>query len=208
MADTIFLVRHGESESNAEKYFAGHFDSPLTALGKRQALLLKKRLEKEDFGRAFCSDLGRCRDTIRALSLRCPIEYTMELRENRFGELEGVRWGEEEEKYARFHSDAFARAPGGGESAADLQSRVMAYFRKEIFPSQGEKALVVTHHGPIVVFACAMLGMPLANWRHLRLGNCGLSIFTREGKLWRMKLWNSLSHFGLESFTPLLKSDS
>ncbi|MBE7025774.1 MAG: phosphoglycerate mutase family protein, partial [Ruminococcaceae bacterium] len=34
MQTTIIFVRHGQSEANTEKYFAGHFDAPLTDTGR------------------------------------------------------------------------------------------------------------------------------------------------------------------------------
>ena len=54
MANTIFLVRHGEAESNVGEYFGGWLDVPLTPLGRRQAGALRKRLAHEKIGRAFC----------------------------------------------------------------------------------------------------------------------------------------------------------
>jgi len=202
MAETILLVRHGEAESNAGKYFGGWLDVPLTRLGKQQASALSRRLSKEPIGRTFCSDMLRTRGTLEHLSLSCPAEYSKELREKSYGELEGMRW-DEDARLEKYHLDAYARAPGG-ENCADVQKRVMEYFGRKVFPSREETVLVVSHHGPIVLFACKMLGVPLHNWRMLRLGNCGLSIFSLEGKMWRMRLWNSLSHHGLQSFQPLL----
>lgn len=205
MPETIFIVRHAEAESNVQKYFAGFTDAPLTPLGKQQAKVLRKRLAHEGIGRAFSSDLSRAKGTLSALSLGCPAEFTPLLREKNYGQLEGVRWGEEEEKYAAHHSDPFLRAPGG-ESIEDVQGRVAKYFDSRIFSAPEEKVLVVSHHGPIVALACGLLGMPLGKWRHLRLGNCGLTILTRENGIWRLKLWNSLSHFGLQNFGPLFKA--
>ena len=205
MVETIFLVRHGEAESNVGEYFGGWLDVPLTELGKRQAAALKKRLAHEGIGRAFCSDLRRARETFEGIGLSCPVEYAKELREKSYGGLEGVRW-EDDEKYDKYHLDAYVRAPGG-ENNVDVQKRVLPYFRKKVMNAKEGSVLVVSHHGPLVVFACDLLGMPLPNWRRLRLGNCGLCIITKEGKSWRVKLWNSLSHFGLESFGPLLKKE-
>jgi 2,3-bisphosphoglycerate-dependent phosphoglycerate mutase len=207
MADAVFIVRHGEAESNAQKYFAGFSDSPLTRLGQQQAQVLRKRIAHEKIGRAFCSDLSRARGTLEALSLGCPQVFTPELREKNYGELEGLAWGKEEEKFAAHHSDPHLRAPGG-ESYEDVQTRVVAYFEKSIFPSKEREVLVVSHHGPSILLACHVLQIPLQNWRTLRLGNCGLSIFTREEGKWRLKLWNSLSHFGLESFSPLFSPEA
>lgn len=203
MAKKIFLVRHGEAESNTGAFFGGWMDVPLTGLGLRQAALLSKRLAHEGIGRVYCSDLLRTRQTLEAIGLDCPSEYSKELREKSYGELEGVAWGKDEKKYGKYHLDAYARAPGG-ENNVDLGKRVLPYMEKTVMASKEEKVLVVSHHGPIVLFACSMLGMPIHNWRALRLGNCGLCIFSKEGKTWRMTLWNSLSHYGLQSFTPLM----
>lgn len=205
MAGTIFLVRHGEAESNALKYFAGWQDSPLTPLGRRQALLLRKRLSHESIGRAFCSDLSRARGTLAALALHCPVEFSPLLREKNYGELEGVRWGDDEERWAEHHKDPYLCAPGG-ESIALMQARVAGFFERSVFPARESAVLVVSHHGPLVGLACQVLGMPLGKWRALRMGNCGLSILTAENGIWRLKLWNSLSQSGLESFAPLFKS--
>ena len=117
-----------------------------------------------------------------------------------------MKWEENEKKYEKYHLDSSARAPGG-ENNEDVQRRVCGYFEKTIINSSEDQVLVVSHHGPLVLFACQMLGMPVSNWRRLRLGNCGLSIFSKEGKTWRMTLWNSLSHYGLENFRPLLASE-
>jgi broad specificity phosphatase PhoE len=206
MVSTIFLVRHGEAESNVGKYFAGWLDVPLTPLGKQQAALLKKRLGKEKIERAFCSDLTRAKDTLAALSLTCSIEYAKELREKNYGkDLEGVRW-DSDEQYDKYHLDAYARGPGG-ENCADVEKRTISYFNKKIFPAKEDTVLVVSHHGPLVLLACHILGMPIKNWRRLRLGNCGLCIIAKEGKTWRVRLWNSLSHYGLQSFSPLLAKE-
>jgi len=207
MAQTVFLVRHGEAESNVERYFGGWLNSPLTALGHEQARVLHKRLAHEGIQRAFCSDLLRTRQTFQELGLPCPVTYARELREKSYGKLEGVKWGEDEEKYDRYHTDAHARAPGG-ENCSEVQKRTVDYFNSCIFPAKEEKVLVVSHHGPIVLLACKLLGMPLSNWRKLRLGNCGLCILTNEGDLWRLKLWNSLSHYGLLNFKPLLTREA
>ncbi|MFA6214685.1 MAG: histidine phosphatase family protein [Candidatus Micrarchaeia archaeon] len=203
MAEKIFLVRHGEADSNAGSFFAGWKDVALTPLGRQQALLLSRRLLREGIGRAYCSDLLRARQTLEAISLPCPVEYSPQLREKNYGELEGVKWEDDEKRYEKYHLDSSARPPGG-ENNVDVQRRACEYFEKKVLNSAEEKVLVVSHHGPIVLFSCQMLGIPISNWRKLRLGNCGLCIFSKEGKMWRLTLWNSLSHYGLESFRPLL----
>jgi broad specificity phosphatase PhoE len=206
MVETIFLVRHGEAESNLGKYFGGWLDVPLTPLGKEQAKVLRKRLSHEGIGRIYCSDLMRAKETAALIGLDFPIEYSKELREKSYGGLEGVRF-DNDTSYDKYHTDATLRPPGGGENSVDVQKRVVSYFRKKVFNAKEEKVLVVAHHGPLVLVACDLLGMPVKNWRRLRLGNCGLSIITVEDKIWRLKLWNSLSHYGLQNFKPLLQRE-
>jgi len=208
MVETLFLVRHGEAESNVKRYFAGwSAESSLTPLGKEQAKLLRRRLAKEGIGKIFCSDLERTQETARLLSLKCPITYSDSLRERNYGVLEGVEWGKDEKKYEAYHSDPFIR-PKGGENCADVQKRVLSYFKRNVLSCLEEKVLVISHHNPLVLFAAHQLGMPMEKWRALRLGNCGLCIFTKEGKGYRLKLWNSLSHYGLLNFKPLLSRES
>ncbi|MEM2137874.1 MAG: histidine phosphatase family protein, partial [Candidatus Anstonellaceae archaeon] len=132
MAETLFLVRHGEAESNVKRYFAGwSAKSSLTSLGKEQARLLHRRLAKEGIGKIFCSDLERTQETARLLGLKCPITYSASLRERNYGILEGVEWGSDEKKYEAYHSDPFIR-PKGGENCADVQKRVLSYFKRNV----------------------------------------------------------------------------
>ncbi len=207
MAKTIFIVRHGEAESNVGKYFDGCGSSRLTPLGRAQASVLRKRLAKEGIGRVFCSDLPRTRETLSCLKLDAPVTYSKALREKNYGKFEGVVWGDDEGRFERQHLDPYVRPPGG-ETASEVQSRAWNYISSTVFTAKEEKVLVVSHHGPIVLFTCRLLGMPLIKWRQLRLGNCGLCILTNDDHVWRLKLWNSLSHYGLLNFTPLLTREA
>jgi broad specificity phosphatase PhoE len=203
MVEQIFLVRHAEAESNAKRYFAGWLDSPLTELGKAQALALSKRLPREKVDKIFCSTSQRARDTLDLIGLKAPVVYSPNLREKNYGKLEGTKWGGVEGSEV-YHMDPFVRAPGG-ESTQEVQKRVVSFFEKEIFPLKEKKVLVVSHHGALITFSCHMLGIPINRWRGLRLGNGGLSLFVKEEGIWRLKLWNSLSSLGLLNDGPLLK---
>lgn len=196
------LLRHAEAESNRGKFFAGWTDTPLTPLGMQQATWLGKRLKKEKFGRVFCSDLLRAKDTLRLSGISAPAVFSPALREKNYGKLEGVDWENRPDLYAD-HSDPYKRAPGG-ESLQDVQQRVVEYFKKEIAASPYGNVLIVSHHGPLVLLSCHLLGIGLDNWRTLRLGNAGLSNFEFEGGCFRLTLWNSLSHLGMVTNRKLL----
>jgi alpha-ribazole phosphatase len=201
MVRNVMLIRHAQSTSNLEKFFAGHNDVGLTTLGRRQAALLEKRLDDEKFDAIFCSDLKRCRETLKLSGVRGDVVYTPELREKNYGDLEGTPWSGHKEYY-RYHIDPFLKSPNG-ESASDVLQRVVKYFNEKIDRLDFENVLVVSHHGPITLLACHLLGMPIEEWRGLRMGNAGISIFEKGEGRFRLTLWNSVSYLGLRTSVPL-----
>ncbi len=202
MVSTIFLVRHAEAVANIEETYDGWHDTALTPLGLQQATALKKRMDHEKVGKVFCSDLKRAKQTLELLELKCPIEFSKALRERSYGKLEGTRWDDDPLK-KKHHMDPCARPPDG-ESPEDVQAKVWDFFQKKVFTSPEEKVLVLSHHTPLVVFACKFLDMPLERWRAFKLGNESLSIIVYEDGFWRVSLWNSMSALGLQNYGPLL----
>lgn len=91
----IYLVRHGESQSNYDKkegknYFCGQLDVPLTEKGTRSAQLLQSYFNKKDIDHVYLSDLLRTRQTYNAIfDNAIPASVTSSLRERSLGEFEG-----------------------------------------------------------------------------------------------------------------------
>jgi len=205
MPSEIFLLRHGESNANKGNTFGGWSDTPLTQLGIEQAKALSKRLGKERIAVAYCSDLLRTRQTMEHAQLGCEVVYSPALRERNYGKLEGKPW-DSIPNPENYHLDPYLRPPGG-ETPAEVQERVSSYFENTIAKDKHSKVLVVSHHGPLVLLAMHLLGMPLNKWRTLALGNGGLSIFAWEEGIWRMRLWNSLSSLGLRTMEDPFKGN-
>jgi probable phosphoglycerate mutase len=139
----LWLVRHGETPASRGRSLAGWADVPLTERGEMQAAALRDVLAGERFEGVWSSDLQRAVATAR-LAYGEP-RQDPRLREMSFGELEGVpyltmdaRW---QEGLVRF--EGFC-APGG-ESFADLHSRVHA-FVEELPPG---RHLLFTHGGVV-----------------------------------------------------------
>ena len=59
----IYFVRHGESEYNKLKRYAGTIDSPLTGLGKEQAKETGALLKNKNITHILSSSLSRASDT-------------------------------------------------------------------------------------------------------------------------------------------------
>jgi len=202
MLKSLMLLRHAQAISNEGKFFAGWNDVPLTPLGIEQSKILSKRLSHEKFDRIFCSDLFRAKETLRLSGAAAPTTYSQDLREKNYGLLEGRKWEENPDDWAQ-HIDPYALAPNG-ESALDVQKRVVNYFDTDIKNSGAKHALIVSHHGPIMLLSCHLLSIPIENWRSLRMGNAGLSRFDFEEGRFRLTLWNSLSHLGMKTNRGLL----
>ena len=89
---TLLLVRHGETDWNADGRLQGHTDRPLTDFGRRQARDLAAALAGEDLTAIYSSDLTRARETaeIVAERLGLPVVLDRDLREKDWGNWEGL----------------------------------------------------------------------------------------------------------------------
>ena len=143
---TLVLVRHGESTFIAEGRFQGHADSPLTAIGRRQATLVADRLAAPQASPAVPvpagpllelvhSPLGRATQTAEAIETamraagwpmsRRPDDGFMEIGQ---GDWQGLHRDEVSARYAAGlaawrQTPMTAWAPGG-ESLPEVEARV------------------------------------------------------------------------------------
>src|SRR5258706_14102789 len=88
---TFYIVRHGETDWNAERRLQGHSDIPLNENGELQAKNLADELQDITFDLAFSSDLLRAKRTaeIIALEHKLEVQTTKLIREKNYGSLEG-----------------------------------------------------------------------------------------------------------------------
>jgi broad specificity phosphatase PhoE len=133
---TLLLVRHGETDWNAERRWQGHADVPLNERGREQARALAERLASN--GRVdaiYTSDLSRARDTAEVVGahLGVPVAVDRDLREIDVGSREGMT-GEVD-------------GPWDGEPHAAHAERVLRAVHRIAARHPGERILVVTHGG-------------------------------------------------------------
>lgn len=70
---TIYCVRHGQSEANLAQIMQGSkIDTPLTKLGKQQALAAKAKLATVSFDAVYASPLKRAVQTAKLISSATP----------------------------------------------------------------------------------------------------------------------------------------
>jgi broad specificity phosphatase PhoE len=151
MATTLLLVRHGETDWNAEGRLQGHTDRPLNEHGRRQARALADRLARDDIEAVYASDLARARETaeIVAERLGLPVVTDPDLRERDWGNWEGLTGPERD------------RVEHLGEASEAHAERVLRAVRRIAQAHPHGRIVVVTHGGSLRRIQVAAYGMAL-----------------------------------------------
>jgi alpha-ribazole phosphatase len=178
----LLLTRHGETLANAARRYAGHSESDLTTLGRRQAKALGRRLRHDQIDGVYASDLQRALETARIILEQRALEVFIEprLREMSFGEWEGLTFDEIRSGWPDHHhlmhtiGDGF-HAPGG-EPFTETKRRVVEAVEEIVARHNGETVLVVAHGGTLQIILQHLLGLPDSAIFRLTTGNCGLSV--------------------------------
>lgn len=128
----VILIRHGQSQGNAEGRFGGHTDTPVSPLGRRQAEATAKALSPEKFNAIYSSDLRRAIETATPLAelTGAPLIPTDALRERSVGVMEGLTFAESAaqhpEQYQALLRRDFDHVLLGGESYWQMLDRSAA----------------------------------------------------------------------------------
>jgi broad specificity phosphatase PhoE/ribonuclease HI len=158
------LLRHGQTEHTPERRFSGSSDLPLSELGRAEARAAALSLKDRGIDAIVSSPLRRCRETAGAAAdvLGLPVHVDDDLRELDFGEWEGLTrdeaMGRNPLALRRFFGATDVRAPGG-ESIADVSTRVARARQRILREHAGETVLVVSHVTPIKLLLAAGLGV-------------------------------------------------
>ena len=167
-ATRLLIIRHGETDWNAQRRIQGHTDIPLNAVGHQQSRLLAQALTDSPIHHVYSSDLLRAAETAEAIATPhgAPVARTPQLRERHFGAIEGSSFIDFEQHYPqdslrwRKRDPAWA-PPGGGESLLTFQERVAQEVQALAAQNIGNQIAIVTHGGVLDVLyrQAARLGL-------------------------------------------------
>lgn len=206
----LVMLRHGQTQSNADSRMQGQLDTDLTDLGRAQAVAAAEVLAKRQPLVIVSSDLRRARDTAAALSEHSGLPYQLDerLRETHLGDWQG-----------KTHQQVDAEAPGvrlawrddatcaphGGESRIDVAGRGVPLVA-EIFDNEPQwgaddcdrPVVLVAHGGLIAALSAVLLNLPVANWPVFgSMGNASWAQLSGYGDggfadlRWRLDVWNA-----------------
>ncbi|MBV1930097.1 MAG: histidine phosphatase family protein [Porticoccaceae bacterium] len=179
----LHLIRHGETDWNAEGRIQGQMESVLSELGQNQARELQKNLQAFEFDRVFCSSSTRARQTadLALAHIDQPFTYLDALREIYLARWEGYLYSEIEADDP-VALNAFRHTPDsfdveGAETFSDLQNRALLAVNEIIEQHRGQELVIVSHGAWIKSVLCHYEGRPLSNfWEPPRMHNCCHSI--------------------------------
>ena len=201
MANTFYIIRHGETNWNILGKTQGHGNSNLTSKGKEQASTLAKSMNKYPIDYIYTSDLGRAVETANIIADELKLEAieTPALREMGFGVWEGLLINEIKKDYDDIYKSwrntpHLAEIPGG-ETLQIIQQRV-DNFIKDLNEKYDNKHIVLVSHSVTVrVILLSCLASSLKNIYRIKQDNTALNIveFRNYGPV--VIKMNDTSHF-------------
>ena len=199
-ATQVFLIRHGETDWNADARIQGHTDIALNARGHAQARALARALHGQDIDAIYASDLTRARETAAPLATQVGLAPRLHagLRERAFGQFEGSSFAQLQlthpqacERWRRRDPD-FA-APGG-ERLDDFSARVTRTVLGIAAGHPGQVLVVVTHGGALDCLYRHATGQALDAARTWELRNAAINrVLVVDGRM-TLVGWNDASH--------------
>lgn len=200
---TLLLVRHGETDDNKNHVFQGQGGRGLNPRGRDQVTRLANRLVRAKSRPAalYASDLDRARETAEILGRAVGLSPVLDpdLRELFLGAWQGLT---DTEVSTRFPAEwgtwrtGQDLRRGGGESYADLATRVERALGRIADAHAGETVVVVSHGASIKIFAARVLGLGTEQLRNFRVTvNTGVSLIERDADgRYRLLVWNDVAH--------------
>ncbi|HWS52522.1 MAG TPA: histidine phosphatase family protein [Pyrinomonadaceae bacterium] len=200
----IILVRHGQSQGNAEQRFGGHSPTPLSDLGRAQAEATARALGGEGVAAIYSSDLLRAVQTAEPLARRTGLEIVRAdaFRERSVGRMEGLTFEDAArrfpDEYAALLRRDFEHVLPGGESYRQLLDRAARELDAAVARHRGSAVAVFSHTGTICILVLHLMGAldaPELRPVWISTSNCGVTrIDINHGGLLRVLAVNDTRH--------------
>ncbi|MFC2041270.1 histidine phosphatase family protein [Chloroflexota bacterium] len=196
----LLLVRHGITEFNNTRRFAGYSDIDMNDEGYRQVERLGVRLVGEKIDAVYSSDLKRALATAEIITSRRKIDIVTcpELREANYGDAEGLTFAEIKHLYPDVaelvtNFSLELKFPNG-EGFKEFIERASEFLDRLRKHTADETVLIVSHSGPLKVLVCRLLDIDMEHWRQIRIDNASLSIVETYSRGTIISLLNETSH--------------
>ncbi len=184
----VYLVRHGETEWNANSKVQGTLDTELNEIGLQQAALVAKKLAGENISAVYSSSLKRAKITAEKIAEACNLEVNElhDFREICLGPWQGLTIQEINEKYAD-HFKVYREHPSdfnmpGAETFLQVTERFCNAMNQIVAANPNKNIVIVSHGAAIKAAMITTLGMELKHYNKFRIDNASLSILDFSDK--------------------------
>lgn len=196
------LVRHGETDWNAERRLQGHTDIDLNPRGIAQAAQMAKAIKAIDlqFDVLYTSDLQRAAKTANAIETLFKIKAIVDptLRERHLGILQGVSTAEAPQFDAELWKNHLSRdiheELRGGESIVQFAQRIHQALEKIRQQHLGKTILLVSHGGALDMMYRLASNQALDAEKAVSVPNASLNWISHDGNAWKVDRWADTSH--------------
>ena len=155
MVKNIYLVRHGQSQTNVTGEFAGQLDTPLSELGVKQSKCLIDYFKDVKIDEIYSSKLQRAYNTIKPVADMFNIKI---ITDDRIMEINGGDWQGVTYDYLNktsksfqtiWKTDLYNARCDNGESIKEICDRVVDFLLDVVKNSKAENIIISTHAVPI-----------------------------------------------------------
>lgn len=186
----VYMIRHGESETNRNKKWSGWMDVHLTDKGKEDAKKAGDFLKNISFEKIYTSDLSRAIETAKIAIPDCCYETSPLLREVNVGTLQNqplsILTKEQGERTLKYGYGDF-----NGETRAEFYSRI-CQFKKELEKLNCETVAIFSHAGWLRGMLDTVVETQLPKGR-VCCNNCTIAIFEYTNGVWQLHSWINFS---------------
>lgn len=190
--ERVLLIRHAETDWNAQGRWQGHEPVPLSEKGRTQARKLAEHLSTRPIGSVYTSDLPRALETATALAEGLGVEplHDKRLREWHLGIFQGLTRSEILEKYpTEFEEnrrDYFDYVIPNGESRRQLQARAYEAWQQIVNDGVGPEVALVSHGGTLKMLLLRLFESDAPALREIHIDNTSITTIERHGDYWRI----------------------
>ena len=175
----LILVRHGQTEMNAQSLYFGKLNPPLNDLGISQAYQAKEKLLDIDYDIIYSSPLERAKQTAEICNyLDKEIIFDSNLEEINFGIFEGLTFKQISEKYPvevkKMKEDWKEYNYVTGESPKEMFQRAVSFLETLDYTKNN---LIVAHWGIINCIISYFISGNLDSYWKFKIQNASIVIF-------------------------------
>jgi broad specificity phosphatase PhoE len=186
-AQSVCLIRHGETEWSLNGRHTGTTDIPLTEHGRNVARLWKPVASQQTFALVMTSPMQRARETCELTGLGQQAEVDNDLREWNYGEYEGLTIKQIQAQRPSWM--IFTDGCPKGESPDEIQARIDRVI-KRVRAVEGDVALFA--HGHFLrCFGARWLGLRAEEGRFFLLDPATVSVLSYYRGIPAVKRWNA-----------------